>query len=339
MRFGRLAISHACDFTCVPSLPSFLRFFNDGVLLSVRFGPIRSAPRAETCFPVVDPLCRCVSYQLGVNVCFELTCLGVMVLSVTKIVVQKSYRVHEKLHTHLNFNVMKTTVPIEQLIAYQSRKEVALVTHVKDKSVTPTIHRNVSADCILKIFHAAYGPQFHVNGKQLRGELLDRTGAIVRVIEPGHPDKLSFQEILSAAGLNLTDRSDVNPRKSFGESGVEIVVLIRYTDASKDWKLFGLGNEAMRYEISARHVPDSEYKIQRNGVSKYCVMISVKSTGRKIEFAGLGSVAADFGASFGLIGLVTLFVDYLALLFFRERTTFRDLKYIHKSLNGNKKDV
>ena len=176
---------------------------------------------------------------------------GVLVAGLSKIVVQKSYVRHEKLHTHLNFNARASA---SDLLAYQSRQECAVVTSWKrDGKRSNATDLNVE----FKVFHSVHDSgQFHVNGKALKGELLAADGVtVMKEFPQQHALRLKFDEIMRAANMSLDAPSTVMERDgkrthSWRETGFELIVLIEYTDAAKEWTLFGLGRGEMRYVLS-----------------------------------------------------------------------------------------
>ena len=67
-------------------------------------------------------------------------------------------------------------------------------------------------------------------------------------------------------------------------------------------------------------------------------MISFASSGTRIVFTGVANVLGQIGGLFGSVSLVTLIVDYLAILVFRERRAFSRYKFVDASLKDEKSE-
>ena len=65
-------------------------------------------------------------------------------------------------------------------------------------------------------------------------------------------------------------------------------------------------------------------------------MINFAGSGNRIVFAGVANVLGQIGGLFGSISLITLIVDYLAILVFRERRAFSRYKFVDASLKEEK---
>jgi len=261
--------------------------------------------------------------------------LAVLLLGVSKIIVNKSYRRHDKLHAHVNV-VTRVNGKYSDHVAYETLTKAAVVTAVKDKrNASNVVEREVSTPVRFKMYAALHDSanEYHLNAKHVVGRLLSVNGTELKTFEKGHAIKLTFEEMLEAANVRLDETSDLERGKTLRETGTVLAVDITFTDRLPYPEgLWGMHTGPMRYELRVERVEDSQFKLVDGQLTRYCTLVTVHTSGEKTSFAGWGSILSDFGAALGLLSVTTLIVDYTALLVFRERHRFQEFKYEEHTL-------
>ena len=292
---------------------------------------------------------RVQSYKLGLT--WWILVAAVIVGSVFQLIINQGYRKHVPLDGIVNLIVKEgknesERIPCGQNLSCKKLSAFENVVYMDRNNIAFSLRMDdtyIESLPLLKMSHFVHDDideDLHVNGRRCAGKLIDNKGRMLKTFPKNDTIHISLWELLRAANVNLDDMSSFDPEKSIRDTGFEIFVSIQYTNSLEHVPFLSMGVGEFTYKMSVHFVKDSENKIVKKVGGKvtkfYNVMVNVSTKAEKIVFCGFLEILQVIGSALGFITVITLLVDYMALLLIPEKRVFEKSKFEHLNLHMKK---
>merc|ERR1712228_408179 len=178
--------------------------------------------------------------------------------------------------------------------------------------------------------------KYCLTGEQMEGKMVDFNGNVIKSFVANEPLIVSLQELLDAAGTDLSypidavnNNGSINQGESMRHSGIVLIVLITYDNT------YATHDRNPKYTLRVIRIKRAEYKVIESVYLNSTIRMIRDRHGVYISFEQGGKIGKfnfqtsliTLVTSLGLLGLSTLIVDLLMLYCCKHKTNYFKDKY------------